>query len=135
MARTGIQTEAIELLQFLDALQAVRIERALPLESVQDDAFQQIAERQIAVVGKGPQNLQNPLFHADTGLHALDNVFVIRYHGMNVPHQKKRSYAAPWIALSPMRQLGAVSCPRDSPKLTHGAIHTGGGFGLVRLAI
>jgi len=39
MARTGIQTEAVELLQFLDALQAVRIERALPLESVQNYAL------------------------------------------------------------------------------------------------
>src|SRR5580658_2390990 len=85
MARTGIQTEAVELLQFLDALQAVRIERALSIESVQNDAFQKIAERQVVVVGKRPQDLQDPLFHADAGLYALDYVLFAWYQVTNVP--------------------------------------------------
>ena len=94
MARLGIQTEAVELLQFLDAFETFRTERALSIESVQNDTFQKIAERQVAVIGKGPQDLQDPLFHADTGLYALHNVLLFGYHVTNVPRQISMRHAA-----------------------------------------
>jgi hypothetical protein len=68
MAGVGIQVESIELFQFLYAFQTVLIEGALSIEGMQDDAFQEISERQIAVFSEGLQNLQDPLFHADAGL-------------------------------------------------------------------
>src|ERR1039457_1888285 len=87
MAGAGIQIEAIELLQFEDALEAGLIEGALSIESVQNDAFQEIAESQVVVVGKGPQDFQQPLFQADARLYSLHQVFLIRRHSTSFWYQ------------------------------------------------
>src|ERR1700691_3390733 len=88
MARTGIQIQAIEPLQFLDAFETVPPERGFAVESVQHDTFQQIAERQIVIVGKRLQDLQHALLHANAGLNALHDVFLIRYHITNLPNYR-----------------------------------------------
>src|SRR5579859_1091813 len=98
MAGAGIQIEAIELLQFPDALQFGLMEGALSIEGMQNNAFQQVAESQIVIVGKGLQHFQEPLFHADPCLYAFDNVFssrrhiailVLIYHGNNIAYKPK----------------------------------------------
>jgi ribulose 1,5-bisphosphate synthetase/thiazole synthase len=57
---------------------------------VQNDAFQEIAESQIVIVGKGPQDLQKAFFHADAGLDAFNRMYIGRlwqacYLGTSVP--------------------------------------------------
>lgn len=51
---------------------------------MQNDPFEEIAESQIVVIGKRPQDFQEPLLHTDARLYALDHVFLIRYHSTNV---------------------------------------------------
>jgi hypothetical protein len=56
---------------------------------MQNNSFQQIAERQILQLGEGLQHLQQPFLHADAGLYALDfdgfwQVALFRY-GIYVP--------------------------------------------------
>jgi hypothetical protein len=77
VASTGIQIESVELFQFPDTPQTALAERALSIKDVQNDAFHQVAESEIVVIGKGPQHFQEPLFHTDARLHALDCVFLI----------------------------------------------------------
>ncbi len=58
MACGGCQIETVELFQFLDAPQAGGIERTFSIEGMQNDAFQEIAQGEVVVIGKGSQNLQ-----------------------------------------------------------------------------
>jgi hypothetical protein len=46
---------------------------------MENNAFEQITESHIVVVGKGPKYLQQSLFQADSRLHAFNHVFVIRH--------------------------------------------------------
>lgn len=80
MAGAKIQIEAIEFLQFLDFLQAGLAEGTLSVKSMEDDAFEEVAEGQIVVVGEGAQDFEEALFHAHSGLHAFDDVFVFLRH-------------------------------------------------------
>src|ERR1700733_3802237 len=83
MTGAGVQLKAIELFQFLDSLQTGGIERAHSVESVKNYAFQEVAQSHVVVIGKSPQDFQEPLFHADSGLYSFDGVHtkVPIYHG------------------------------------------------------
>src|SRR6267143_1327681 len=72
VARVGIEIKAVELLQILDSPERLFAERRLPLEGVQNDPFQQIAQTQVVVLRKRLEHLEDSFFHPDTGLHALD---------------------------------------------------------------
>jgi hypothetical protein len=57
---------------------------------VQDDSFQEIAERQIVIVGESTQDLQKALLHADAGLDSFNGMEMGRlrqvcYLGTRVP--------------------------------------------------
>src|SRR5258708_27428324 len=125
MAGPGIRIEALKFFSFLDALQAGPMEGKLSIEGVQNDAFQEIPESQIAVVSKGPQNFQEPLFHAHARLYAFNDVFLIRRHvasvGTNVPwyHTLHTSHwpaeAAGILNRSEERRVGKECRSRWSP--------------------
>ena len=84
MARAGIQIEPIEFFQVLDAFEAVRAKGAFAIEGVEHDAFEQIAERHIVILAERFKDLQDPLFHANAGLHALDDeLFFFRHIGLS----------------------------------------------------
>src|SRR5579863_1679228 len=90
VARASIQVETIEFLQFLDALQALLAKWTLPIEGVQDDSLQEIAEGQIVIVGEGTQHLQKAFFHADAGLDPFNRMEIGRswhscYLGTSLP--------------------------------------------------
>src|ERR1043165_6000547 len=71
VAGTCTKVEAIDALQLRDLLQRGRLERALPLEGVQHDAFDQVAERHIVELSQSLQHLEDPLLKADACLHAI----------------------------------------------------------------
>jgi hypothetical protein len=85
VARCGSEIQAVELFQFPDLPQTGQVEGALSFERVENDAFKEVTERQIVIAGKGAEDLQNALFHADAGLHPFDYVFVSWYQCTKVP--------------------------------------------------
>jgi hypothetical protein len=80
MARAGIQVEAVEFFQILYALEAFRAKGAFPIEGVKHNALEQIAKRHIAILTKGFKDLQDPLFHANAGLHAFNDKLLFFRH-------------------------------------------------------
>jgi len=46
------------------------MEGALSIERVENDALKEVTKSNVVVVGKGPQDFQEALFHADTRLDA-----------------------------------------------------------------
>ena len=55
-----------------DLLQRRRPERRLVLQRMQRDALQQVAERQVQVLGQALQHFQQPFLQPHAGLDALD---------------------------------------------------------------
>ncbi len=80
MARAGIEIESVELFQGLDFMQTGGLKRAFSVEGVEDDAFEEIAESQVVVIGEGAEDFQEAFLHTDAGLHAFDKVFAIFGH-------------------------------------------------------
>src|SRR6185436_2181781 len=64
VACRGVEVEVVDLLQLGDLLQALRPERRLPVEHVQDDPLEQIAEGEVVVLGQGLEDFDEALFHA-----------------------------------------------------------------------
>ena len=62
----------IKLLEISDSLKRGRSERALSLEDMEDDAFEEVAEREVMVLGKRLEHFQDALFHSDARLDALN---------------------------------------------------------------
>jgi hypothetical protein len=86
VARAGIQIEAVEFFQVLDAFEAARAKGALAIESVEDDALEQIAKRHIVILAECFEHFQDSRFHANAGLHALDDeLFVFRHDALSFP--------------------------------------------------
>jgi hypothetical protein len=68
----GTEIQAVHAFELGDFVESRRLERWLVLQSVQRDAFQQIAERDIQVLRKALENLQEAFFEPYTGLNTLD---------------------------------------------------------------
>lgn len=68
----GAQRESIELFELLDFLQGFRGERGFAFEGVQDDAFEEVAEGHVLLLGDGFEDFEEALFDADAGLDAFD---------------------------------------------------------------
>ena len=81
VAVAGGQLESVDLPEPLDDLHGGIVERGLLLEGVQHDALNQVAQRQVEVLGEPLENLQQLALHPDAGLHTLN-----WYHGTMV-HQ------------------------------------------------
>src|ERR1700678_867834 len=71
MAGARIEIEFVKPLQLLNSLQRGLVEWRLPIESMQNDALQQIAQRHVVVLSKGLQHFEQALLHAHAGLHSL----------------------------------------------------------------
>src|SRR5262249_31324316 len=74
-----IQIESVDLLDLSDPTHRFSPERWLSLECVKHDALQQIAEREVVVLGECLQHFDETLLHSDASLGAFD-----RYHGTMV---------------------------------------------------
>src|SRR5258705_4645734 len=66
------EVESVDLLQCLDLRPRLLREGRLPRERVEDDALQQIAQRQIQRSGQGLEDQEDALLHPYTRLHAGD---------------------------------------------------------------
>ena len=67
----------IELLEIADALKRGHSKRAFAIEGVEDDAFEEVAEGEVMVLGEGFEHLQDTFLHSDAGLDSLDLEFVL----------------------------------------------------------
>jgi hypothetical protein len=81
VAVAGGQVELVDLLEPLDDLHGFVVEWGLLLEGVQHDALEQVAQRQVEVLGEPFEDLQQAPLHPDASLHTLNC-----YHGTMV-HQ------------------------------------------------
>ena len=80
MARARIEVKTVELLQLLYALQRCLIEGALAIEGVENDALEEIAEREVVILSESLQYFQQALFNANPGLYPLDNESLVICH-------------------------------------------------------
>src|SRR5207244_3460320 len=98
----GGEIEPVDRSQRADLLQRALRERRLALEGVQDDALEQIAEREVELGRERLQHLEQPALEAHAGLGAgdlLDGTMVPSYHSTikraAVPPPSAVSDAAP----------------------------------------
>ena len=85
VAGAGIEIEGVELLQVTNASERFWLERSLAVEGVQNDAFEQVTQGHVVILGESLKNFEEPFFHADAGLDALDEKLWFGSHGTNVP--------------------------------------------------
>src|SRR5262245_47839175 len=76
----GGEIELVHPTQRRDLLERVGPERRLALECVQDDALEQVAEREVVGGGHRLEDLEHALLHPHAGLHALDLAPLLRHH-------------------------------------------------------
>jgi hypothetical protein len=81
VAGRGIEIEVIELFEIADASERRRPERALSFENMKDDAFEEVAEGEIMVLGERFQYLEDALFHPNAGLGSF-NLQLMLFHGV-----------------------------------------------------
>src|ERR1051326_3138941 len=77
------EVEAVDFLEVADTLERLRAEGRLPLESVQNDSLQEIAEAHVVVFGERLEDFQDALLDADAGLGTFD-YRVHAYHATTV---------------------------------------------------
>lgn len=87
MTGAGIEFEAVKALQFADALEGVALEGALAVEGVEDDAFEEVAESEVVVLGESFEDFEKALFHAHAGLHALNREARVWIHPASICYQ------------------------------------------------
>src|SRR6201993_4953672 len=75
----GVQGQPVDGLELLNLGEGGRAERWLAFEGVQDDALDEIAKRQVEVLGETLENLQGGALNAEAGLHSL-----YCYHGNKI---------------------------------------------------
>ena len=80
MTGTGIEIEIVKTLQLLNTLERGWAERRLPVESVKNDAFQEVAQRHVVILGESLQDFEQAFLHPDAGLNALDKQFGVFRH-------------------------------------------------------
>ena len=72
MAVRGFEGHAIEGLELFDLFQGLRREGRFAFEGVEDDAFDEIAEGHVFLLGDCFEDLEHTFFEANAGLDALD---------------------------------------------------------------
>src|SRR5208337_1975329 len=80
VAGAGIQIELVEFPELANAFERGRAEGSLAVEGVEHDAFEQVSEGHVVVIGECLEDLENSFFDAHAGLHALDFEFGIVSH-------------------------------------------------------
>lgn len=77
MAGGGVEVEVVKLLEIADALERGRAEGAFAIEDMEDDAFKEVAEREVVILGEGFEYFKDALFHPDAGLDSFDLQLVL----------------------------------------------------------
>ena len=75
----------IELFEIADAAERWRPKRAFSFENVEHDAFEEVTEGEVMVLGEGFQYLEDTLFHPDAGLDSFD-LKAILFHCVPMYH-------------------------------------------------
>lgn len=75
----------IELLEIADASERRGPKRAFSFENMKDDAFEEVAEGEVMVLGEGFQYLKDALFHPDAGLGSFDLQLTLFHYVIYVP--------------------------------------------------
>ena len=68
----AVEREPIHVLEPRDLRQRLRPERRLPLECVQHDALEEIAEGEVEILRESLQDLERALLDPQPGLHPFD---------------------------------------------------------------
>ena len=74
---SGVEIAVVDLLQLGDALERRLAEGRLAVEGVQHDALDEIAERDLVVLGERLHDLEQALLQANAGLHPLDDELLL----------------------------------------------------------
>src|SRR5438128_1186369 len=69
----GVEIEMIDFFQIDNSPASLITERVTAIKRMQDDALQQITERQIVILSQRFQNLEQTFFYANSRLHPLDD--------------------------------------------------------------
>ena len=87
MAVGGLERESIDAAELFDLFQRRRRKRGLALEGVQNDSFQQIAQRHVFQLRQSLQDLEQALLQANPGLDSLnqDGFLWVSSHSTIVP--------------------------------------------------
>src|SRR5256885_7121519 len=87
MARSRIQLQAIKLFQFPNPTERFLAERAIAIEGVKHNSFEQIAKCKVVVFGERLQYFQKSLLDSNPGLYTVDGIELIahRYQCTMVP--------------------------------------------------
>src|SRR5262245_30724864 len=93
VAGRGIEVQPVDLLQLRDLAARLLGKGELPVEGVQADPLEKIAERHVLQLGQRLQDLHDPLLHAHARLDALDHETgsaaagsgAFCYHGNRIP--------------------------------------------------
>jgi hypothetical protein len=72
VARLRVQVKLVKPLQLSNSFKRTGAERRFPIECVQHNALKNVAQRHIVIFGERLKHLQDPLLHANPGLHPLD---------------------------------------------------------------
>ena len=70
----------IKPFQVADTLERWTAERCFAVEGVEYDAFEEVAEAEVMVLGEGFEHLEDALFNAHAGLNALDENLSSMFH-------------------------------------------------------
>ena len=74
MTGAGVEVEGVELYQDFNAAEGSGGEGAFAVKGVEDDAFEEVSEGKVVVIGEGFEDFEEAFFDADAGLDALDGV-------------------------------------------------------------
>src|ERR1700728_1629028 len=80
VAGAGIEVELVKAFQLLNTLERGRTERSFPVEGMQNNSLQQIAEGHVMVFGESLEHFEQTLLHPHPGLNALDHQLLILGH-------------------------------------------------------
>ena len=62
----------VELLEIEDALKRGRAEGVFAVKGMKDDAFEEVSQGEVVILGERFEYFQDAFFHADAGLDSLD---------------------------------------------------------------
>src|SRR5579872_895417 len=85
-----IQIQFVKFLQIPNLLQRCRTERRLPIERVQNNTLQHIAQSHIVIFRKRLEHLEDAFLHPHPSLHPLNLQLCVVNHGTSVPNYQHK---------------------------------------------
>src|SRR6202042_2870590 len=89
-------------------------ERGLAVEGVEDDAFEQVAKGHVVIFSQGFEGFEDPFFHTDAGLDALDEKLGIIGHVYQctmVPRSMQAVRTPRWYRMHNRKIVWERPCP------------------------